>query len=752
MNRETIIRWIVAAVVAVVIVAGFWKLEPYLPLPRAEPKAPAPAAPPAPAAEKPAAEKPAAEKPAAAKPAGEKPAAPPAAKPAALQVVGAAEAAPPIVLGSAERQSNFDLEAEVTPVGAAVQRLVLSRRDFFKSVDDAHKSPDERAPMELVEPSASSTAFTIPKLSVTLKGAEGPSDVSLAKAAWKVVSSSRTQAVLELDVQDGDGKALLTVRRTYALYPRSEAVEAGAAPPPQYELRMKTEFVPADDRVEKVLYELSGPPELPVEPGRGIAAAAVVGTWASGGVKMSPLSPSEIAKGAELPKTANLAGPDLVWAGQMDKYFAVVMIPQKPSREGTFAAAAESQWDRVQHERGDTAVPGVRIVSREIPMAAGKPVEHAVLVFAGPKDADLLERYYGNLGLDRLIIWASPCCSGITIPGVDTLSRLLAGLMDALNAVVYNYGIAIILLVVVLRVVLHPVTCWTTKSMLEMQKMAPKMEAIRKEFGHDKERMQQEMAKAGGLKSLSGCLPMFVQMPIWIALYGALGAAIHLRHAAFIPADWLPAGSLFLQDLSSPDAMVAWQTPFFLPGRDMPILGWLTGAIQGMLTGSANMGLTGFNLLPVLVGVSFYLQQKMTPQPVAANPQMEQQRKMMSYMVILFALMMYSLPSGLCLYISVSSFLGFFEQRLLKKTMDKHRTEALWRLVFFGLPARLLKGSAGADEAVPASARTAEGEKPKTPSAPPRSKPLASGRHKSIAERIQAWVNQRMGEDKGRKK
>jgi YidC/Oxa1 family membrane protein insertase len=471
------------------------------------------------------------------------------------------------------------------------------------------------------------------------------------------------------------------------------------------------------------MYELSGPPELPVEPGRGIVAAAVAATWASRGVQVVQASPKEIAKGEELPKAANLAGTDLAWAGQMDKYFAVVMIPQKPAREGTFAGGVETEGYRAVHERADTAVPGVRIISREVSLSAGKSVEHQILVFAGPKDADLLERYYADLGLDKLIIWASPCCGGLTIPGVDTLSRLLAGLMDALDAVTYNYGIAIILLVLLLRLALHPVTRWSTRSMLEMQKMAPKMEQIRKQFADDKERMQQEMAKIGGFKSFSGCLPMFLQMPIWIALYGALGAAIHLRHAAFIPASWLPPGSLFLQDLSSPDAMVAWQTPFFLPGNDLPVLGWITGAIQGMLTGSASVGLTSFNILPVLVGVSFYLQQKMTPQPAATSPQMEQQRKMMSFMFIFFALMMYGLPSGLCLYISASSFLGFFEQRYLKKHMAAREAASA--------------AVAGPD---PKSS-----SKPQPAASPKR---LSSGRDKSIAERIQAWVNQRMGDKK----
>jgi YidC/Oxa1 family membrane protein insertase len=209
---------------------------------------------------------------------------------------------------------------------------------------------------------------------------------------------------------------------------------------------------------------------------------------------------------------------------------------------------------------------------------------------------------------------------------------------------------------------------------------------------------------------------MFIQMPIWIALYGALGAAIQLRHAPLVPASWLPEGSLFLQDLSTPDALVHWQTPFFMPGMDMPIIGtYVISAIQGMLTGSAHVGMTTFNLLPILVGASMYFQQKMTPQPAATTPQVQQQRKMMNVMMIFFALMFYGLPSGLCLYISASSFLGFFEQRYLKKRM-------------------------AVAQATVAAPQAGGGEPPTAPPRPAPEQSLVSGRDKSPAERLEAWI------------
>jgi YidC/Oxa1 family membrane protein insertase len=249
--------------------------------------------------------------------------------------------------------------------------------------------------------------------------------------------------------------------------------------------------------------------------------------------------------------------------------------------------------------------------------------------------------------------------------------------------------------------------------MAEMQKLAPKMQEIREKHAGDKEKMQQEMAKIGGFKAFGGCLPMFIQMPIWIALYSALGVAIQLRHAAFLPPSWLPPGSMFLQDLSGPDALVHWTTPAYLPGTDIPLLGWLIGSIQGMLVGGPG-GLTSFNLLPILMGVSMYLQQRMTPTPVAAGPQAQQQKTMMVFMTFFMALVLYSAPSGLNLYIATSTFLGFFEQRYLKKKMEEAR--------------------AARESQVPDEVK---------PGAPAKEQLLAASRHQSLIERLRVWADNR---------
>ena len=723
MTRELILRIVVVSLLAVAIVVGVPRLLPHGQAP-VQPKEAA-KAPAEKAAEKTAAsaEKTAGPAEKSAEPSAEKSA--PAIKAPTLKVVGGAEETTekPILLGSDLYEGDYDLAAEVVSRGAAVRRLALSRRCFFRTVADRGEPADERAAMEL-HSSSEPPAFTIPELRLHLKGVEAWSTVDLSEVAWRPVAAetNRSQAVLEVTVQDADSKPLLTVRKTLRLTPLPTDPAARAKAPPQYEMRLKIEFTGAAETVEKVAYIMSGPSALPIEGGRGGKPTAVCGSWNSGKVDVKPVEGKDIKRIEALPATdSNFAGTSMAWVGEMDKYFAVIMIPQPPSLDGTFAAGAETVWYRVPGAPGsqtDQAVPGVRVLSKELPVAGGTTAASEFAIYVGPKDDGLLAQLYGNLGLTQLITWAFPCCF-VPLPGLAYLSKFLVLVLEMFYALVGNYGWAIILLVVALRVALHPVTKWSTRSMTEMQKMAPMMQEIREKYADDKQQMQEEMQKIGGMKMLGGCLPMFIQMPIWLALYSALGAAIQLRHASFLPAGWLPQGSLFLQDLSAPDMLVHWQTPFFLPGTDIPILGWVLGAIQGMLTGGVG-GLTSFNILPILMGLSMYLQQKITPQPPSTNPQAGQQKMMMNFMSLFLALVLYSAPAGLNLYMATSTFLGVIEQRHIKKQLaeaEKVKAAAL---------------ATGAAEPEPAKQVS-----------------RLSGRKKSLGDRLQAWVHKKIEE--GRK-
>jgi YidC/Oxa1 family membrane protein insertase len=724
-------------VVAVAISMGLMLLFQQVIAPHVWPTEERPAGQPAPEppAEKPAPESPAPETPgpgsitlelpSSEAPAPEAPApeapVPAVAKAPELEAVGATGAAPEnLLMGSARYWSDYNLEVHVTPRGGAVQRLSLARDRFFKTVADrGKKNPDDRLAMDLVEESAPFPAFLIPELRVWFAGADGPSRVDLSEVVWRVEKSGPTEVVLSVEVHKAGGTPALRVVRRYTLRPRGAAWE-GAAPETEepgsvaasvdYEIGMSLEFAALADEVERVDYVLGGPAAIAREDARSDFRAAVAGAWTDKGVEVQSVAGAKLEKkkGEEAagPAKASLAGPKAVWAGETEKYFAVLIIPQKPSREGTFAAGAEAFRYEVTEFDATVPLAGVRLVAREQAISRQEGLRHEYVIYAGPKDPKVLEAY-AAIGLPGLI--AGQCF----IPGISEISRVMVIVLDAFHGLVRNYGLAIVMLVVVLRLALHPVTRWSQKSMSKMQTLGPKMEELRKKHGDKKEQLNQEMMKLyreEGINPVTSCLPMFLQMPIWIGLYGALQMAINLRHAAFLPAgwvDWMPWRTIFLQDLAQPDSLVLWSTPLFLPGRDIPLLGWLIDSIQNMMGG----GITSFNLLPLLMAFAMYLQQRFTPAP-STGPQAKQQKQMMVFMTAFLLVVLYSAPAGLCLYILTSSLLGFCEQRYLKKKFV----------------------------AAAAAAVAAKPGEPSPPKPPKKAGSLVAGRNKSIAERIEAWL------------
>lgn len=706
MDKETFLRVIIAAAL---MAALFYAWQAWV-----KPEPPAPGERPDTPAESPAA------------PGDETPEDEAAAPPAGpgtydLVAVGAEAPAAPVVLGSDLPISRFDLEAEIHPTGAAMRRLTLARKAFFETVADRDRPDAEREPLHLIGPEAAEPAMSVEQLRLRLEGREGWGTADLAAVPWRAVTppDGKASAAFEVDVQDEDGARLATVRREYTLLPRSPAGEDEKGVP-QYEFRMAVEIAARDPRLEQAYYVVHGPPALPREGQRRDYRQAVVGRWAEGRVEVEQYD-GQVGGGPHI-------GDDMAWIGQEDKYFTVVLIPLVPSPEGgqvipasrppsdTFAAGGEVSGRTVTEDRADVVLPVVRLESKAVPLKVGDdPVRHEFVVFAGPKDPGLLETYYKGIGLDKLVVW-SQCCS-IFAP----ISRLLLAVVEALHSVVQNWGVAIILLVILLQIVLLPVTKWSAKSMAEMQRLGPKMQEIREKYADDQKKMQEELARVGAFKGMAGCLPMFVQMPIWIGLYGALLVAIQLRHSAFLPAGWIPEASLFLQDLSAPDMLIHWAEPLYLPGQDIPILGWLIGGIQAMLGGGG--GITSFNILPIAVGVLMYVQQKLMPMSssAASNPQMQQQQKMMMRIMPAFlGVVLYSAPSGLCLYITTSSLV-----RLVESKFFRHR----WI------------------EAAKAKAERAEAaEPPGEPSKAPARQSRVAGRKKSIGERAEAWIRRKVDE------
>jgi YidC/Oxa1 family membrane protein insertase len=250
----------------------------------------------------------------------------------------------------------------------------------------------------------------------------------------------------------------------------------------------------------------------------------------------------------------------------------------------------------------------------------------------------------------------SGCCSFCTFSWLaDLLVWFLAFLHDY---VVRDWALAIIVLVIVVRSLLHPLTRRAQVSMQrvtkQMASIKPEIDALQKRYKDDPKKLQEEtirLYRERGVNPLGcagGMLPTFLQMPVWIALYAVLYYAFELRQQpAFFGVFQHAGGWGFLSDLSGPDRF--YPLPFELNLYIAKV--------------------SAINIIPILMGVVFWVQQKYMSPPPSPNmtPEQEQQQKMMKWMmVILFPVMLYQAPSGLTLYIATSTLVGIYESKRIK--------------------------------------------------------------------------------------
>lgn len=365
-------------------------------------------------------------------------------------------------------------------------------------------------------------------------------------------------------------------------------------------------------------------------------------------------------------------GHELTFAAMGNRYFtAALHAPPglKTRADGSKRIVATPLSDRfptvyrVPHNASGRTPIGLAMTSRPLLLESRRQANLDVGLFAGPKAPDVIEKnpLYSALGLEKLIIYnIGGCCAPLTF---SWLSHGLLAFLKFLHAGLADWGLAIIVLVVIVRGILHPIT---KRSQINMQKfgkqmaaLQPDVEALKKKHKDNQQKLNQEMMKLYREKGVNpaamgmGCLPMFLQMPIWIALYAMLFFAIELRHeSAFYGVfqqltnnNWR-----FLADLSSPDNFI----------RFPPI------SVLGLFT------LSSFNILPVLMAVVFFFQQKfMTPPQQNVSEQQKQQQKIMRFMMLLFPIFLYKAPSGLTLYILASTCSGILDSYMVRRHIQK---------------------------------------------------------------------------------
>ncbi len=373
-------------------------------------------------------------------------------------------------------------------------------------------------------------------------------------------------------------------------------------------------------------------------------------------------------------------GLRLVWVGLTDRYFAVVAHPRidpaspPTTIEGKKFATAQTV-KRLLLNAGSTnkdeANPPtivLQLTSEPVTAPPGGAADGSLGVYAGPMDSRRLaeDPIASNLGIDHIVIYNfGSICAFCTF---SWLTHILLAILRALHSITFDWALAIILLVVVVRTCLHPITRWSQIRMqrfgAQMQAMGPKQKKIREKYADDPKKQQAEMAKLWKEEGINpagmlGCLPMFLQSPVWIALYATLFFVYDLRHepAFYGVFQKLSGGNwAFLADLASPDAAIP------LPAS-MHFSFWIWGTV------------TSINVLPFLLAAVFFVHQKYLTPPTSASmtPEQEQQQKIMRVMmVVMFPLFMYAAPSGLALYFVTNSALAIVENKWIRAHMNKH--------------------------------------------------------------------------------
>jgi len=330
-----------------------------------------------------------------------------------------------------------------------------------------------------------------------------------------------------------------------------------------------------------------------------------------------PHSYDELAElGGENPEGA----PD--WLGFTDQYWLAALVPGANGNGGKGNVAVDtagfrsvgSTLFRTDLLYGATTVP------------AGGSLTQATRLFAGAKDSIILDKYEagGISNFGKAISWG----------WFGIVERPILWLLRTLNGLVGNFGLAIILLTVIVRGLMFPIAQQGFASMAAMKAVQPKMKVIQERFKDDKQRQQQEMMKLykdEKVNPLSGCLPMVIQIPVFFALYKVLVLAIEMRHEPFI---------LWISDLSSPD-----------PAHILNVFGLLDYAVPGFLA---------IGPLAVLLGITMWLTFKLNP--AAMDPV---QQQMFSIMPWILMFVMAPFAAGLLLYWVTSNVLTLAQQSYL---------------------------------------------------------------------------------------
>ncbi len=464
----------------------------------------------------------------------------------------------------------FDIRLSTN--GAAIKEVKLKKYKIENTEDsDLFKLIDLSSNKLSTFATSGSEGFSIPP-DLPYKLVDNDNDTIVIDKDSQVISFTATTALG------------LTIVKNYTFYADT------------YQVDLNVQLINGSDQVSKGAFNLALVTAWDDSSDMATDAYSHIGPFSFDGEELLEDDPED------LKESPRVYGKGIIWSGFSTKYFVSIVNPNDYAKQ-------------IQINRGDVFVEN-RFVSPIITLGSGQEQSFDYVYFLGPKDFDLLlasgHRFEKAKDFGFFSILAKP----------------LMVFLKFIYGFIGNYGIAIILLTVCIKIVFWPLTQKSYKSMKGMQTLQPQMQKMREKYGQDKQRLNQEMMafyKENKVNPLGGCLPMLIQIPVFFALYQVLLGAIELRHAPFM---------LWITDLSIADTLFSdWFGLSFALGP-----------------------------LPLVMGFTMFVQQKMTPTNVDPT-----QAKLMLMMPVVFTFLFLSFPSGLVLYWLINNLLTILQQYLIKR-------------------------------------------------------------------------------------
>jgi YidC/Oxa1 family membrane protein insertase len=460
---------------------------------------------------------------------------------------------------------------------------------------------------------------------------------------WEVAAADEQQVQFRRALPAEDLEILKTYRLARVPAEAQDRPHAKA-----YHLELQVEIRNRGKEMRKIAYQLDGPNGLPVE--GAWYASKVSPSSGNGGMRDMVISLSgrkpelihclTIAEGKA---PAPYRDEPVSFVGVDGQYFAAILLPQtKEPNDLWFAKTHALRVGEAYAKDKRLTNVSCRLISIPVEIKPGESLRHGYTLFAGPKQTDLLAQYEfplpdgGEGSLKGVVYYGWPIFAVVAVPLVKVL--------HVLYWLVPNYGVAIILLTVLVRGCMFPLSRKQALNAQKMQQLAPEIKRIQEKYKKDVEartKAQQQLYREHNFNPLGGCLVLFIQLPIFMGLYRALMIDVDLRQAPL-----LSENIRWCSNLAAPDMLLNWSG--FMPGF---IVSWLGPYL---------------NVLPIVtVAIFNWQQKKMMPPPT--DEQQAMQQKIMQYMMIFMGLLFYKVASGLCIYFVASSLWGMLERQFLPK-------------------------------------------------------------------------------------